>query len=459
MPVPQRETTGTETLLSSVGHTASQRRQLSERRRSMAVRISIRTKIAAGTSLLGAVLFGISRLIGTAELPAVPAIALELALMVGLAALWGAILLSAFARIRRIDQLSRAAMEISKGDLSKPAPFVPSTDSFGHDEIDDLALSIAHMQENLRELVGHVQKTAQSVAGSADELQQAAENVGTATDEVAGSMREINKGVGDQDRLVGRASDVIGGMADSIQRASVQASEAARVAADTSDSARLSGGTAALAGEKIKKVFARIEQASSGVFALDDKIHEVSTIVDAITHLAQQTNLLALNATIEAARAGESGRGFSVVAEEVRKLADNSAAAAEQISLLAREIAAQAQTVVSAMTESTDDLGGGREDVNTIIRALGTIAQSAKDAESRVRSISEFTSDQLEGSAQMVQAIRDLSKVARANADSTSTVHTVIEEQTRAVDRLNGAAQELTNLSIELQVLVRRFKL
>lgn len=440
----------------------SQRRHQPDpvRARRMAVRISLQTKILFGTILLGATLFGVSRAMQLLHLRSFALeFFIELGAMVAISAVFGIALLTHFARIRRVDQLSRSAIEISHGDLSQPPPFELSTDRFGHDEIDDLALAITHMQENLRELVGHVQRTALSVSKSADDLQQSAEDVGTATDEVALSMRQINQGAGDQNHLVSHASGVIRDMANSIQRASASASEAARAAVDTSEVAKLSGGTASLAGEKIKKVFARIEEASQVVFALDEKIQEISEIVDAITHVAQQTNLLALNATIEAARAGESGRGFSVVAEEVRKLADSSGYSTEQISRLSREIASQAQAVVTAMKDGTDELGGGREDINAIVGALATIADSAREAEGRITSISDLTREQIDGSAQMVQAIEDISKVARANVSSTATVHAVIEEQTQAVARLNGAAQELTNLSIELQVLIQRFKL
>lgn len=425
------------------------------------MKLSLRTKILSGTTLLGATLFVLSRILRLFPMDSFALeLSIELGVMVSVSLLFGIFILTHFTRIRRVDQLSRSALEISHGDLSQPPPFALTKDnSIGHDEIDDLALAIVHMQQNLRELVGHVQRTAQSVAKSADDLQKSAENVGTSTDEVVLSMRQINKGAGDQNHLVSHASGVIRDMANSIQRASTSASEAARAAIDTSDAAKLSGGAASLAGEKIKKVFARMEEASQGVFALDEKIQEISKIVDAITHVAQQTNLLALNATIEAARAGESGRGFSVVAEEVRKLADSAGRSTEQVVRLSREIASQEQVVVTAMKEGTDELGGGREDVNMIIRALGTIADSAREAEGRITSISDFTREQIDGSAQMVQAIEDISKVARANVNSTATVHAVIQEQTRAVARLNGAASELMNLSIELQALIRRFKL
>lgn len=431
------------------------------RRLRLGMGLSLYTKIVFSTGLMGVVLFGFSRLFhafgASHGLPFGALI--ELGAMVTITTIFGTVMTTRIARLRRINQLSHVAIEISRGDLSQSTPFTPSTDRFGHDEIDDLALAITHMQENLRELVGHVQKTALSVSKSAGDLQQSAEYVGNATDEVALSMSQINQGVGDQEKLVGHASELISDMAASIQLVSDSATKAAKVAANTSDSARLSGETATLAGDKIKKVFARIEEASQGVFALDKQIHEVSTIVDAISHLARQTNLLALNATIEAARAGEAGRGFSVVADEVRALAENSASASERISKLARDIATQAKGVVIAMTESTDDLGGGRADVNTIICALSTMSDSARNAEKRVSGISEQTKDQLDGSAQMVQAMENISMLTDTNLKAAANVHAIIQEQTQAVAQLNGAAQELTNLSIELQVLVNRFKL
>jgi len=209
----------------------------------------------------------------------------------------------------------------------------------------------------------------------------------------------------------------------------------------------------------VKKVFARIEAASEQVFAFGERTKEISKIVEAITQVANQTNLLALNATIEAARAGEYGRGFAVVAEEVRKLAESAGRSAEQISSLATDISGRAAQVVETMKESVDELGDGREDLNAIIRALADIAKIAAVGADKVGVISQAAREQLKGSADMVQAMDHISDVASSNASATEQVRKVTAEQTAAVAQMASAAQELANLSVELQTVVSRFRL
>jgi len=359
-------------------------------------------------------------------------------------------------RITRVKVLSRSAYEISQGDLSKP---VAAEGGRTRDEIDELTGAIIRMQENLRELVGKIQETAKSVADTAIDLQRSAENVNGSTEEVGSSMNIIAGGAESQSQLVSKASKVITEMASSIQRATGSAEDAARTTAETSSAAEDGSKAARLAGDKVKKVFNRIESASQQVFAFGEKTQEISKIVDAITQVAQQTNLLALNATIEAARAGEYGRGFAVVADEVRKLAESAGRSAEQISKLARDISGQSTSVVSAMKEGIAELAEGREDLTNIVRSMGAITDTIRKGSEKVHLISESTREQHKGSEEMVKAIEEIKLVARNNAASTEAIQSVIQEQTAAVSRMTSLASELTNLSVELQSVVRSFRL
>ncbi len=415
--------------------------------------VSLQTKILVSYLIVGAVLVFavpfINKRVESEVLGGVVVLLLTAALG------WG--MTVAIARVSRVGRLKASAVEISRGDLSRAV--VSEEQRAFHDEIDDLTEAIRMMQENLRDLVSRIQKTAQSVSDSASDLQTSAEEVNASTDEVASSMEKIAQGAGQQSDLVERTSKVIGEIAESIERTARSAEEAARSSAETSSGAASGGEAARLAGEKVKKVFARIEAASEQVFAFGERTKEISKIVEAITQVANQTNLLALNATIEAARAGEYGRGFAVVAEEVRKLAESAGRSAEQISSLATDISGRAAKVVETMKESVSELGDGREDLNAIIRALADIAKIAATGADKVGVISQAAREQLKGSADMVQAMDHISDVASSNASATEQVRKVTAEQTAAVAQMASAAQELANLSVELQTVVTRFRL
>jgi len=421
-------------------------RRTEERR----AQVSLHFKILAGYVVLATALVGLFALGAawdwTLKIIAASIVTLVLAI----------VLPSLVLRVTRVRVLSATALEISRGDLSRRV----NLEAGGlRDDIDELAVAIADMQENLRELVSSIQRTAESVASSASALEASAEGVNAQASEVGSSMIRIAAGAESQKSLVGKASTAITDMAQALQRTASTAEESTRAAAATSASAVEGSHAATLAGEKVRKVFSRIEAASHEVFKFGEKTQEISKIVDAITQVAQQTNLLALNATIEAARAGEYGRGFAVVADEVRKLAESAGKSAEQISLLARNINQQSTLVVSAMKEGIEELAEGREDITTIVRSMGNISDSARNGAEKVALISDFAREQQKGSESMVQAMTEISSVARANAESTDAVKRVIEEQTEAVSQMTAASQELANLSEEMQTIVRRFRL
>ncbi len=359
--------------------------------------------------------------------------------------------------VGRVKDLASAAEGISRGDLSRPVPTAPGP--LGRDEIDDLAISIGHMQGNLRELVKHTQRTAGAVSESALDLQNSAERVNAAALGVAESMTAIATGAELQDELVERTSKLITEIASSIQRTAKSAEDASRTSSETSVAAQSGGDVASSAGDKIGGVFSRIESASEMVIDFGHKTQQIDKVVQVISTIAQQTNLLALNATIEAARAGEYGRGFAVVAEEVRKLAEQAGRSADQISSIADDIGEHAHVVVGAMREAILELAEGRENLTALIASLDGIVKQAMRGAEKVDHISLFASDQLKGSEEMVRATNNISEVAKSNAKSTDEIRKVTSEQTTAMQEMAASAQELLSLSRELENVISRFRL
>jgi len=356
-----------------------------------------------------------------------------------------------------ITVLTDAASRISQGDLSHLVKF--DQQESAAEEVDSLAEAINHMLENLRELVSHLQKTARHIASSANTLSAAAENVTSANNEVASSVNNIARSAELQNELVGKAGGLMTEIASGIERSSSAAEAAARAVAETHTAARTGTEVANLAVEKLHQIFERVEMASERVFAFGEKSQAIGKIVDVITQISQRTNLLALNATIEAARAGEYGRGFAVVADEVRKLAESAGKSAEQITELLSDLRDDSVQAVEGMSAATNDLATSREDLASIIKSLDGIVTSALRGAEKAEQIARSSAGQLQGSQEMVQAIHHISDLARQNAKSTEEVRKSTTEQTTVMERLSSSALELSNISLELEEVVSRFRL
>ncbi len=358
---------------------------------------------------------------------------------------------------RNVHTLSETATRISSGDLSHLVRFESA--SRYPDEVNDLAESINNMLENLRELVGQLKQTAQDIRSSADTLSSGADDVTMSNNEVSASVANISRGAELQTELVAKAETTMGGIATGIDKSAEAAQAANRAVAETHTAARTGTEVANLAVDKLHQVFERVEAASERVFAFGEKSQAIGKIVDVITQISQRTNLLALNATIEAARAGEYGRGFAVVADEVRKLAESAGSSAEQITELLNDLKEDSVQAVEGMTEATNDLATSREDLASIIQSLDGIVTSALRGAEKAEQIALSSAGQLQGGQEMVKAIAHISDLAKQNARSTESVRKSINDQTTVVKRLTSSALELSNISLELEETVSRFRL
>lgn len=354
---------------------------------------------------------------------------------------------------RPIRKITESANELAKGDLLQKDIVIKSSD-----EIGQLAGAFNGMKENLRQLLKQVSMTTEQVAASSEELTASAEQSAQATTQVAQTISEVAEGVENQAAKVNRAAMTVAEISLGIQNIAANAGTVSKMAETAADTAQQGGGAVAAAIEQMTTIETSVAGSAQVVTKLGERSKEIGQIVETISGIAGQTNLLALNAAIEAARAGDHGKGFSVVAEEVRKLAEESRHAAEQIAKLILEIQSETMRAVEAMNNGTREVKSGTGIVATAGQSFKEIAALIVSVTREIREISASIQSIASGSRDMVSSVESIEKTSKEAAGQTQTVAAATEEQSASIHEIATASQALAAMAENLQQAVNRFK-
>jgi len=415
------------------------------------VQISLTHKFVVGSLVVGAAVTGLPVLLAETGIDVAPWIAPFVTL--GAGGVVGFFLSRELTHT--FQSLRRATDLISRGDLAAVVEIVPSPRF--PDETHGLALGIERMAARLREVVEHVQATADRVSSAAHELTLSAEHVSSHNAGISSNVSALASSVVEEQRLLSEANRQIHEIAAAIELNSSRAREAFGFAAEANQKANAGVDISRLAIEKMRLVFERVERSVARVFELEEKTRHVNQITSMITSVAHRTNLLSLNASIEAARAGEAGRGFSVVADEIRKLAESAGRSADEISKLIDEIQSDTNEVADEMRESSQGVSEGREDVDTIAHSLEHIRSAVGEAASRAEEIFHGTDTQFRDFEAMVARMDEVAKAAARNAGSIDGVVGTCEQQVVSTRALVAASSTLAGLALDLRGGLRRF--
>lgn len=358
---------------------------------------------------------------------------------------------------RHFNLLTSAAQRISRGDLTQ-TDFNASGKLF-KDEASDLEASITLMSQNLRALVEHLQTTVENISGAEQSLSAIVSRGHETSKDVISGTSTIFDGALEQANHIGDASSTVKTMAELADDVANKVTEGANASQKVNSMVQRGATTATSAMEKMETIFKGIENTESAANRLKDKLNDIPKILDVITHISRQTDLLALNATIEASKAGEHGRGFAMVAEEVRRFADNTNNSVQDVSLIVKELRLEVERVVSSASDATSNLKGGRDDLRKIREILVDITNYTAEVAEKATLILGLTHKQKEKAEKTVEIIEEVARIARENVSATEKVEGAVERHGAAINETIAASKKLSELSKELKTVVARFSL
>src|SRR6267154_899696 len=293
---------------------------------------------------------------------------------------------------RSITDLLNLINQVARGDLTLRGKVT-------NDALGNVADSINLMLDNFTTVIERVRKAAVEVSTNANRIL-------VATD-------EMNSGTGQQDQEITNTSSAVEELTVSMKQVSNNAEASAEAARRALDAAEQGNRAVRDTLEGMQRIRASVQATAKKIKSLGDRSLEISEIINVINDITEQTNLLALNAAIEAARAGEAGRGFAVVADEVRKLAERSRSATKDIAALIKAIQAETNEAVAVMEEGTKEVEGGATLADQAGRALEAISSVVRQSAELVQEISLASKQQVRGTEGVAHAMQIISNITR----------------------------------------------
>lgn len=343
---------------------------------------------------------------------------------------------------------------IAEGDLSSEPLEMKTADETGQ-----LTIAANSMNDDMRKLLHSIHQVSESVTSQSEELSQSSNEVMESTEQVASTMQEIAVGAETQANNATDLSSNMNTFTNNIQEASEEGGQIQKSAEEvlvlTNNGAELMKKSM----EQMHRIDEVVQGAVKKVKELDAHSEQISELVSVIQDILDQTNLLALNAAIEAARAGEYGQGFAVVAEEVRKLAEQSSSSVNNITEIVNNIQSKTSLVVSSLEDGYKDVAQGTEQIETTDETFREIRSSVMDMVDNIIRVSNNLTELAKNNVQMNQSIQEIAAISEESAAGVEETSASTEQTSSAMEQVAATSEDLSKMAEELNILVNKFKL
>ncbi|WP_231734777.1 methyl-accepting chemotaxis protein [Bacillus sp. FJAT-29937] len=343
---------------------------------------------------------------------------------------------------------------IASGDLSKE-PLINNS----KDEVGQLVASTNEMNNNVRQLLSDINLVSESIAGQSEELTQSANEVNAGSQQIATTMQELATGTESQAANASNLSAIMGTFSSTVQ----EADENGELILQASNEVLFMTGEGSQLMESSFNQMTKIDQimqdAMQKVYGLDTKSQEISKLVSVIKDIADQTNLLALNAAIESARAGEHGKGFTVVANEVKKLAEQVSASVSDITNIVTGIQNESNIVTKSLQTGYEEVVQGTSQIKTTSETFEGISAAIKNMSNNILTVTENLAAITANSEIMSGSISEIAAISEESAAGVEQTSASSQQISSSMDEVATSSEDLAKQAEKLNGLVMKFRL